>query len=674
SPEGTPALMAYADHIARLAASRTSSNAPTASPYTRGMIRHHATSELPTSERTYGDTNQLLNLTTQQADPTFAPHTYAQLGAGMMRPAPKRSNTEQSMITISDGARSRRASLHYDGFEDVPLVAQASAGPSAASLPYAGSALDPGRLSRFLEDIPRDPAHRDSSWVTVATRSMPQVPDAPRPSLDSYANTSHCDEENRWSALSNPDGIPPVPRLPSVATTRPADDHVNIREMADTYAILEYLLLQCRDKVLTQDLDKHLVEVSSDRTTHEQRHTDRAAVRNMKPLCDHIKQAKQTCANHGMLWLQIPNDAGLETVRLEKREAHKRAVELINDAYKTVHATHEPVQDATEVLREPVQSVFERVRRKFRRGANDQSEDGAIMASVQGEDDHRRLIGAATPTADTLDTVDTADDSQLQWSDSSNTLNTHRQIRQSTSILNGRVGFEQDRPEQLISPIQIPAAAANTSARRNAGAVIETELQDMSSVPRTPSRFHGAGRRFRAAISGQTAMRPLNLAGSPTSNINNAFTERDMHEASRNFHTIRSAATPQMPARSITLRRALRYSGMALNTVEANAPTLHPPPRWFRSSYIRARQAKLSDRYYWASLTNPITCYMYSRGSLDYLMRWHCHGEDVGMTEHRKGDAGQWFFVVSMLYALMFVGGVMAISFVLVKGTVAEGA
>ncbi|OQO01959.1 hypothetical protein B0A48_12432 [Cryoendolithus antarcticus] len=670
SPEGTPALMAYADHIARLAASRTSSNAQMASPYTRGMVRDHGTSELPTSERTYDDTNQLLNLTTQLTDPIFAPHTYAQLGAGLMRPAPKRSNTEQSMITISEEARSRRASPHYDGFEDVPLVARANPDASASSLRSTGTPLDPGRLLKFLEDIAHDPAHREPSWVTTATQGFPQLPDPPRPSEESYANTSHCGEDIRWSALSNPDAIPPVPRLPSDATIRPGDDHVSDRETADTYAILEYLLLQCKNKVLTQDLDKRLVEVSSDRTTHEQRQTDRAAVRNMKPLCVLIKEAKQNCANQGMLWLQIPNDAGLETVRRQQHEAHERAVKFIDDAYKAACAAREPVQDATDALREPVQSVFERVRKKLECSANERGEHSAIMDSVHIENDKRRLLGAATPTADT---VDTADDSQLQWRDSSNTAQT-LQIRRSASILNGRVGFEQDRPEHLILPVQTSAPAANTSARRNAEAVIGTELQDMSSIPRTPSRFHGAGRRFRAAISGQTAMRPLNLAGSPTSNINYAFTERDMHEASRNFHTIRSAATPQMPARSLTPRRALRYSGMALTSVGADAPTLHPPPRWFRSSYIRARQAKLSDRYYWASLTNPITCYMYSRGSLDHLMKCHCHGEDVGMAERRKRDAGQWFFVVSMLYALMFVGGVMAISFVLVKGTVAEGA
>ena len=196
-------------------------------------------SDLPTSDRTYGDTGQLLGLTPKQPGQDLAPATmaYSELDA-RIRPAPGRSTT--ATTTTDSGLRSVGASLHYGG--------SVLGSPDSRSTQRArgGTQMHPSHRESSSNTMRSD---GEGDWETTRSESRIDIRlGLPRPSEDSYANTSTYNEDIRLSAMSDATiaGRQSYRPYRATHTLRLMDSQSNEEDVERARKALEKI---CKDKV-----------------------------------------------------------------------------------------------------------------------------------------------------------------------------------------------------------------------------------------------------------------------------------------------------------------------------------------------------------------------------------------------------------------------------------------
>lgn len=137
-------------------------------------------SEIPTSDQTYGDTRQLLGLTPTQPTKDIPPTTrpYKEILEARRRAAP-------------------------GGSDDVSLFCDSpeSDSPRSSQRGRGRIMVDPVYRDFSSNTIPSD---GEGDWETTRSESHADIHvGLPRPSVESYANTSTYDENNRLSATSD---------------------------------------------------------------------------------------------------------------------------------------------------------------------------------------------------------------------------------------------------------------------------------------------------------------------------------------------------------------------------------------------------------------------------------------------------------------------------------------
>ncbi|KAM0719867.1 hypothetical protein Q7P37_004002 [Cladosporium fusiforme] len=551
-------------------------------------------SELPTSERTYGDTNELLGLAHRRPNAALP----GVLGSEVrMRPAPGRSTTATTIdITRDSGLQSAQASLH-NASSSSPCESPAS---NTTERPRGTGPMYTNCRELSESSLRSNDA---ADWETTRSESHPELPQYPiRPSQESYANTSTFSETNRLSAMSYPGAASnPVYELAAgpndpVPTGKPEDVEKARSAFKKIY----------KNKGVDENfLGTGTPQQSDGGIFNAMRNRGRSA----------LLEARE-------------NDIELEEIR--RRNPY--AVRLAAEQFVAEQAAESPVQCPKAMPMERLRSI----RSFFSRGnldGTDQRENRAIMDnSIPGAHESDRNLLAQTPSTE-------GHRSRLEHSD---TVNTFRTIRGDSPTPWARSGRRNvDLAGQPISPA-FPAAAYSP------------EYQRVRPGPRMPTRAPPRTAR-QAAISSQTSLQNLIISDSPTSNIQGAFTDREMFEASRRWRS----------------RPTRRYNG------NASEPFPHFPHTTFvdvdlgdsalrhpdevADPHLRALQERLSKWYLVRMLPLPPLCFLYNRGYFDYLIAKKTNGRVKEMSAAKKYDAAHWGAVLTIAYALIVVGIVSAV-------------
>ena len=570
-------------------------------------------SELPTSDRTYGDTGQLLGLTPKQPVQDLLPPImpYAGLDA-RIRPAPGRSTTETTRA--DSGLRSAAASLHG-----------------------AGSVLgspDSRSTQRARGGIQVHPSHRDISsntmrsdgegdWETTRSESRVELYlGLPRPSLDSYANTSTYDEDNRLSAMSdatvagNQSYRPyrAAHTLPLMASQSDDEDVKRARKA------LEKIY---KDKVLEQSMMADMIGDQS--VSKETRRKDRGILQGLR----NRRQSAILQAHN--------NDIELEEIR----NKNPQAVRLAADQLYVENTPGQLTPQRTAMPTGRLRNVFSRNKPTAEQLANRD-----IMNETTAAEESRNLL-APTPT--------TICSSRLAFSESANTFRTYRDVDDTPtpSECNSRTAL--DYGARPYSPA-IPAATytPDQNPGRRSHKLLESRHRDRGKAPQKPA--------CRAAMSSQTSLRAFITTGSPTSNIQGAFTDREMAEASRRWDLLprhhnyyqrtqgRNASGPFPRFHESPLHRSTIQGRMLMRPSEVMDP---------RTLLL---QERLSKRFLMRILAFPPLCLLFYNGHYDHWIAKKTDGRVKSMSPARKEDALSWAVLLSIVYCLIVIGIVVAVA------------
>jgi hypothetical protein len=564
----------------------------------------------PTSDRTYGDTGQLLGLTPEPKQPTQAllPTIIPRDGPeARMRPAPGRSTTETTMT--ESGLRSAAASLH--GAES------ALDSPDSRSTQRARGGL---QVHSYYREISNNTIHSDGEGDWETTRSESRVgtfPGQPRPSQESYANTSTYNEGNRLSAMSGATfaGQQSYRSYRNAHTLPLTANQDNEEDVRKARKALEKIY---KDKVLEQSVMADTL--GSQTVSRETRGKDRGILQGLRDRRQSaILQARE-------------NDIELEEIR----KKNPQAVRLAADQLYFENTPGEVMPQRAAMPLDRLRGVFNRNRPSAEQIANRDIMDDAI--AVTNEDDRNLL--ARTPT--------TICSSRLAFSESANTFRTFRDVERTPSPLEriSRAGL--DFGEHSYSPtVPVAAHTPDRGRVRRSPNVLGSSHRDRTRAPRRPTR--------RAAMSSQTSLRALITSGSPTSNIQGAFTDREMAEASRRWDLLprhhnyqqyhgRNASGPFPRFHDSPLHRSNVEGRMLLRPSEAMDPS------------TLLLQEVLSKRYLMRILALPPLCFMYYTGHYDYLIAKKTNGLVKAMSPSRKEDALSWAVVLAIVYSLIIVG------------------
>ena len=668
-------------------------------------------SEVPTSDRTYGDTGQLLCLTPGQPHQGVSPTTMPSSapGAALRRPTTGRATAESrrpgaffSLFDDSspDGPSPSQSPQRHRGPHVVnpyhrapgnPMTATASPqmhrsripvnqnyrAPANPTTEIASPQMHRGRIQvnqnyrvhetpkvetataesrrpgaafglfcdsphsdshssqRARGRILADPIHRDISsntvqsdaegdWETTRSESRAEIHiGMPRPSVESYANTSTYDENNRLSAMSDAT----VAGTQSHRPYRVAHAHPpmvaegNEEDVERARKALEKIY---KDKVLEQSMMASMV---GDQTVSKETH------RKDRGMFQGLRDRRQSAI------LQAhDNDIELEEIRKKNPQAVRLAAEQI-------YAENAPGQLTPQRAPMPLG----RLRNVFNRGkpTAEQLANRDIMDEAIAADDNRNLL-AATPT--------TICSSRLAFSESANTFRTFRDEEYTLSPLDykSRAALDLERP---YSPA-IPAATYSPDLGRapRPNQVSESRQHARSKAPRKPAR--------RAAMSSQTSLHALITTGSPTSNIQGAFTDREMAEASRRWDLL--------PRHHNYYRRTQgqnasgpfpRFHNMPFHPANPQGRMLMRPSEVMDPRTLLL-QERLSKRFLMRILAFPPLCFMYYSGHYDYWIANKSDGKVKAMSPSRKEDALTWAVLLSIVYCLLIIGIVVSVAIV----------
>lgn len=453
-------------------------------------------------------------------------------------------------------------------------------------------------------------------WETTRSESHPEFPPYPsRPSQDSYANTSTYSETNRLSAMSAAPGLV-NPFSGAAARTQPAASTPNTEDVEQARKAFKKIY---KNKRVEESISNFVADFSS-RTARPTSGGILRGVRERRPSA--ILEARE-------------DDIELEEIR----QRNPQAVRLAAEQFVAEQAA------AESSIQRPRAMPLERLRSFFSRGnfyTAEQRENRAIMEDTIGgaEEDNRTLL-AQTPSNE-------GQRSTLQYSETAATFRTVRGDSPTPWANTSRRGL--DLGGRPMNPA-FPATAYSPENRRQQALAQRSRIPARN--PRHPTR--------QAAMSSQTSLRGLITSGSPTSNIQGAFTDREMLEASRRWE--------MFP------RRNYRQDGRNASSPFPRFPnTPLADPNIERAALIRpndildprlkALQERLSKWYLLRMLPLPPLCFMYGVGQFDYLIARRTDGQIKEMSQGKKFDALCYGVLVGLLYCLMAVGIATAVMLV----------
>jgi hypothetical protein len=507
------------------------------------------------------------------------------------------------------GLRSAAASLH--GAES------ALDSPDSRSTQRARGGL---QVHSYYREISNNTIHSDGEGDWETTRSESRVgtfPGQPRPSQESYANTSTYNEGNRLSAMSDATFAGQQSYRPyrNAHTLPLAANQDNEEDVRKARKALEKIY---KDKVLEQSM---MVSMLGGQTvSRETRRKDRGILQGLRDRRQSaILQARE-------------NDIELEEIRKKNPQAVRLAANQLY--FENTPGEVMPQRAAMPLGR--LRGVFNWNRPSAEQIANRDIMDDAI--AVADEDDRNLL--ARTPT--------TICSSRLAFSESANTFRTFRDVERTPSPLERINHAGLDFGGHSYSPtVPVAAHTPDRGRVRRSPNVLGSSHRDRTRALRRPAR--------RAAMSSQTSLRALITSGSPTSNIQGAFTDREMAEASRRWDLLprhhsyqqyhgRNASGPFPRFHDSPLHRSNVEGRMLLRPSEAMDPS------------TLLLQEVLSKRYLMRILALPPLCFMYYTGHYDYLIAKKTNGLVKVMSPSRKEDALSWAVVLAIIYSLIIVG------------------
>lgn len=552
-------------------------------------------SEMPTSDRTYGDTGQLLGLTPEQPNQGVPPTTMPYTG----------------LDTRVRPGGSSGCSLFCDSPESDSRSSQRARGRILVDSAY--------------RDVSSNTIQSDGEgdWETTRSESRAGIhPGMPRPSVESYANTSTYDENNRLSAMSDATVAGTQSYRPyRMAHTRPLMvAESNDEDLDKARKALKKIY---KDKVLEQSMMANLI---GDQTiSKETRRQDRGILQG-------LRERRQSA----ILQAQ-DNDIELEELRKKNPQAVRLAAEEIYAENAPGHLTPQRAPMPLGRLR----NIFNRSKSTI-----DQIANRDIMDEVIAANDNRNLL-VATPT--------TICSSRLAFSESANTFRTFRDEEYTPSPLEYNSRAALDLGTRPYSPA-IPAATNNPgqSRGRRTNDMPEPLHRAQAKAPRKPAR--------RAAMSSQTSLRALITTGSPTSNIQGAFTDREMAEASRRWDLLprhhnyywrtqgRNASGPFPRFHNSLFHPANTQGRMLMRPSEVMDPQ------------TLLLQERLSKRFLMRIIAFPPLCLLYYGGYYDYWIANKSDGRVKAMSPSRKDDALSWAILLSIIYAIIIIGIVVSVA------------
>jgi hypothetical protein len=576
-------------------------------------------SELPTSERTYGDTNQLLNLTPAQrvADAPAAVNAPDDEQEAYMRPAPRLSATETTVA--EPGLQSATASVHsVRSHYGLP-------GPESIEIPRGGHFMHIDYREMSEATMRSD---TEGDWETTRSKSQVQLLHGhTRPSQDSYADTSTYEESNRLSDIS--DNLAAVPRSsrPYRAAPRTNTDAEDV-EKAKVAMSQMY-----KDKVLEQDkranrsgdaLHRSGSAYATDFHVFQEKHGRRTSA--------------QTRTRN--------NDIELEEIRRRNPSAVRLAADQLytENASPPEHPRRVPRAVTPMERLSAVSGVFSPRHRLVL--ANQRIINDAIAEDMDSSESSRNLL-ARTPTLDDHDT-------RLEFSESVNTFRTFRDIGRTPTPSDHHSRSGLDLGERPVTPI-FPATVYSPIETRG-------NLPPFAPEPQAHERVRGQPRHARrAAMSSQTSLRALITSGSPTSNIQGAFTDREMAEASNRWDPFPRRENYNRPChgRNASARYPEFVSSPAHRSTTQGRMLVTPSEAL--DSDMQNLQTSVSEMYLKRMAACPPLCLAYYWGYCDYLIARHTDGRIKVMSPSKKDDALAWAFLVSIIYVLIIIGIVTAV-------------
>ena len=470
----------------------------------------------------------------------------------------------------------------------------------------------------------------EGDWETTRSESQVQLLHGhTRPSQDSYANTSTYEEGNRLSAMSDTLAANLQSSRPYRAAPRTNTDAEDVEKarvaMSQMY----------KDKVLEQDtranysgdvLPRSGSAYTRDFQVFQESHGRRASA--------------QTRARN--------NDIELEEIRKRNPSAVRLAADQLYTENTAPQEMPRRVPRAVTPMERlsAVRGVFSPRHRLVL--ANQRIMNDAIWEEMENSQSDRNLL-ARTPTLDNLDT-------RLEFSESVNTFRTFRDIGRTPTPSDNHSRSVLDLGERPGTPL-FPATVYSPIENRG-------NLPPFAPEPRAHQRVNAQPRHARrAAMSSQTSLRALITSGSPTSNIQGAFTDREMAEASRRWDPFpRRSYNQRLHGRNASARYPEFVSSPAHRSNVQDRMLVRPDEALDLSMQIQ--QERFSHYYLMRMLICPPMCLLYYWGHYDYLIAKKTDGRVKVMSPSKKEDALAWAVLLSIIYAFIIVGIVTAVAIV----------
>ena len=593
----------------------------------RGVQEHMSedlsgkSSELPTSDRTYGDTNQLLQIPKHCDFPGLSPQRPQMMDEGaFMRPSPVRTTTE---MTLDSTVRSASASMHS---------ANSSLGSAASDTTERPRGDRPDNIlprDVAFNFFPIDGADDDADWETTRTEDEQSFRDRiARASQDSYANTSTYDERYRLSAMSDTPVCGQVVYMDCMSVGRDTE-RTPPRRADDVERATNALHRIYQEKVLEQNIIPDPAAGHQSLKGKGKQREDRGIPWTTGARRDSAIQASRN------------NDIELEEIRKNNPQAVRQAADQL---FAQTVAADIPMPSTPTAPHTPLGRLRGVLSRTFSRAeiiTPPSIVDPYYIPPYHSEQDDLRYILAVTPSNATVDQPS----NRLEFSES---MQTFRTVRETPfpSANNSRTGL--DYGERPLPPPK-PAAVHTPDNRRPYRP--PTPLDPSSRLRiRSPARHNR-----RPAISSQTSLRALITSGSPTSNIQ-GLTDPEMQEASRRWdlrprhygpceqrYTGRNATGPFPQAITARPARPNPSGRMLLSPDEVT------------NAYTLRLQERLSERYLIFMMIFPPLCFAYHVGKFDYLIERKTKGYVKTMSEAKKAEALSYGVLASFLYAIIIV-------------------
>ncbi|KAK3723244.1 hypothetical protein LTR37_001967 [Vermiconidia calcicola] len=566
--------------------------------------------DLPTTEQTYGNTGQLLNLTPQgriqwpfhrstddappgqRGERPIRPahgQTYSPRGVFATTSTPRyhedenKENSAPHAIRAGDSLMSLRHTPRFPSLAELPSYVR------FPSVTYMSAPRAMPRSSSYYpdDDDAWESTQASESRANLAERNADveteHIGDVGRTSQDSYADRSVAGSTNRFSLPREP--VPVTPRIPPIdQQTRQGQSH-----------------------------------------TVAQRNVRREGPRTVRSN----EEIAQKILEDKILEDTVLTEAALATPRRDQTQytADMKELERLRRNDPTA------VQKATAAVAEQI-------------GRMKMSELAPIYSPQQSLARARnvgpsRLQRGGSETEGLLNEPQASPSTSgaLQFSETANTFQTARRRPHPLATNTPVTGYS---PLLTPPPVTPPA----TAFFRDRSETATTRADSIQPTPESPytanielKPLRKKKRVARAVMSSQTELRPLTLADSTAASANGGrLTDAQLINAEPGWTTRpdipESSPTARVPRNSIPTSFAIRQADGTMQEV-----SLLMRPDQARNMATRHRQQKLTKPYFRWCIICPITALYFGCGGLDFKMREVSEGKIEEMSPTAKKTA-----------------------------------